>query len=400
MAELASIADLIMGQSPPSSTYNEVGEGLPFFQGKVDFGFRHPTPRIFCNAPLKIAKPNDILMSVRAPVGPTNVADRECCIGRGIAAIRPRTIDGGFLLFNLRYSEKLIAGLGTGSTFHAINKTQLGSIEVNKHNFDLIEQQKIAGVLSLIQQAMEQQARLIELTTELKKTLLHQLFSQGLRGEPQKQTEIGPVPKSWKVITLGELVQVAPQVNMRIEAERKIQYIDVSSISRKFLCIEATSPFILKNAPGRARKKVKTGDVIFATVRPTLLRVAWVSENYDEQVCSTAFCVLRDKNRITSGRYIYYLLQREPFIKKLAAIESGVSYPAVTDRQVKEQLVPVPGEREQVEIARTLGACDAKIRIHHSKHVALTALFRTLLHQLMTAEIRVHDLGITGIEEI
>src|SRR3972149_146891 len=102
MAGLASIADLIMGQSPPSSSYNESGEGLPFFQGKTDFGFRHPEVRLFCNAPLKIARPNDILMSVRAPVGPTNVANRECCIGRGLAAIRPRAIDGAFLFFNLR----------------------------------------------------------------------------------------------------------------------------------------------------------------------------------------------------------------------------------------------------------------------------------------------------------
>src|SRR5262245_25648177 len=98
MVQLASVADLIMGQSPPSTTYNEVGEGLPFYQGKSEFGFCHPTPRLFCNAPIKIAKRNDILISVRAPVGPTNVADRECCIGRGLAAIRPRGIDGSFLL--------------------------------------------------------------------------------------------------------------------------------------------------------------------------------------------------------------------------------------------------------------------------------------------------------------
>lgn len=74
MAALSEVADLIMGQSPPSSTYNEASDGLAFFQGKTDFGFRYPTPRLFCNAPLKIAKPYDILMSVRAPVGPTNIA--------------------------------------------------------------------------------------------------------------------------------------------------------------------------------------------------------------------------------------------------------------------------------------------------------------------------------------
>lgn len=262
----------------------------------------------------------------------------------------------------------------------------------------LDEQRKVAGVLGLVQRVLEQQDRLIALTTELKRALLHQLFTQGLRGEPQKQTEIGLVPESWEVVALGELVEEALQVNMRTEAERNIQYIDVSSISREFLRIETTSSFVLKDAPGRARKKVKTGDVIFATVRPTLLRVARVAEDYDEQVCSTAFCVLRDKNRNTHGRYIYYLVQRERFIKQLAVIESGVSYPAVTDRQVKEQLVSVPDEGEQIEIARTLEACDAKISMHQRKRVALTALFRTLLHQLMTAQIRVHNLDLPELE--
>jgi hypothetical protein len=133
--------------------------------------------QIFCNAPLKLAKPNDILISVRAPVGPTNIADQECCIGRGLAAIRPRAINGGFLFYNLRYLEKYITGLGTGSTFHAINKTQLGSIEVNGYGFSLEEQQGIASVLSLAQQSIEEQERLLQLTRELKKSLLHKLLT-------------------------------------------------------------------------------------------------------------------------------------------------------------------------------------------------------------------------------
>jgi type I restriction enzyme S subunit len=187
-----------MGQSPSSSTYNETGNGLAFFQGKSDFGFRHPSPRLYCSAPLKIAKPRDILMSVRAPVGPTNIADQECCIGRGLAAIQPRSIDGNFLFYNLRYIEKYIASLGTGSTFHAINKAQLGNVAVNEHEFDIAEQRKIADVLGVAQRAIEQQEKLLQLTTDLKKSLLRKLFTEGLRGEPQKQTEIGLLPESWE----------------------------------------------------------------------------------------------------------------------------------------------------------------------------------------------------------
>jgi type I restriction enzyme S subunit len=79
--------DLTMGQSPPGETYNEEGIGLPFYQGRTDFGFRFPTRRIFCTAPTRYAKPGDTLVSVRAPVGDINKADEECCIGRGVAAV-------------------------------------------------------------------------------------------------------------------------------------------------------------------------------------------------------------------------------------------------------------------------------------------------------------------------
>jgi type I restriction enzyme S subunit len=80
--------DLTMGQSPPGSSYNEVGEGLPFYQGRTDFGFRFPTRRVFCTAPTRLAETGDTLISVRAPVGDINMADEKCCIGRGVAAAR------------------------------------------------------------------------------------------------------------------------------------------------------------------------------------------------------------------------------------------------------------------------------------------------------------------------
>lgn len=291
-----------------------------------------------------------------------------------------------------------IGKLERGASYPAVRDSDVFNTKIPLP--PLVEQRKIAGVLGVVQRAIEQQEQLLQRTTELKKTLLHHLFTHGLRGEPQKKTEIGLVPESWEVVSLEKLVENTPQVNMRSEAQREIQYIDVSSISREFLRIESTNGYRLEDAPGRARKKVKTGDVIFATVRPTLLRVARVTEKYDEQVCSTAFCVLRDRNKNTNGRFIYYLIQRERFVKQLAAIESGASYPAVTDRQVKAQLVPLPREQEQLEIAAILEASDVKIRMHASKKRAIEDLFRTLLHHLMTAQIRVNDLNLLDIKTI
>ena len=128
---LGEVCEVIMGQSPPSSTYQDEPAGLPFFQGKADFGTMYPTARKWCTEPKKIARPGDILLSVRAPVGPTNVADVECCIGRGLAAIRGGAdIDQEFLRYALQFVEPEIVGQGTGSTFQSISGKRLKEVTI------------------------------------------------------------------------------------------------------------------------------------------------------------------------------------------------------------------------------------------------------------------------------
>ena len=123
---IGSTAHVEMGQSPPSEHYNRTGQGTPFFQGKADFGKRYPTARYWCTQPKKYAAHGDILISVRAPVGPTNVASESCCIGRGLAALRSHNgIDTYYLLRCLEAFEHELAALGFGTTFVAINKNQL-----------------------------------------------------------------------------------------------------------------------------------------------------------------------------------------------------------------------------------------------------------------------------------
>jgi len=119
-----------MGQSPPGSTYNEEGDGLPFFQGVKDFNYRHPTTRVYCSAPSRIAQPGDILLSVRAPIGQVNVADRVCAIGRGLSIIRARNPrDCRFIEFVLRFLEPSWHAIeGTGSVFGNATKKDLESL--------------------------------------------------------------------------------------------------------------------------------------------------------------------------------------------------------------------------------------------------------------------------------
>ena len=133
MARLDEICRLNMGQSPDSSSYNEIGDGLPFFQGNADFGELHPKMRIWCNAPTKIAHPGDILISVRAPIGALNIADRECCIGRGLAAlmVNEALCNSGYLWYAIANKVDELNSKGTGSTFKAISKNVLGETEIS-----------------------------------------------------------------------------------------------------------------------------------------------------------------------------------------------------------------------------------------------------------------------------
>ena len=132
IATLKEVSTLIMGQSPSSDSYNADSNGLPFYQGNADFGEDNPTPRIWCTDPKKIAEKGDILISVRAPIGAINIASEQCCIGRGIAAIRPNTelVSRDYLRHQLRASRDKLEAMGTGSTFKAIGKKALGDFAI------------------------------------------------------------------------------------------------------------------------------------------------------------------------------------------------------------------------------------------------------------------------------
>jgi len=190
---LADVAQIVMGQSPPSSTYNTVGEGLPFYQGKTDFGDMYPTPRVYCTEPSRIAEPNDILISVRAPVGPTNVSQERSCIGRGISAIRVgKNIDRDFLLYFLRFYEPELAKAGTGSTFAAIAREDLETIKLPLP--PLTEQKRIASLLARADRLRQLRRTAHDLGDALLQSVFLEMF-----GDPEEN------PKGFDVFELGEI---------------------------------------------------------------------------------------------------------------------------------------------------------------------------------------------------
>ena len=152
---LTDLCDLIMGQSPDSSSCNKNGNGIPFYQGNADFGEINPIPKNWCTKPKKTAIANDILISVRAPIGDLNIANEECCIGRGVAALRIKNnkCNKDYLFLFLESKSTYLQDCGTGSTFKAINKGVLEELKVKCPAID--QQAHIADEILNIKKAIK-----------------------------------------------------------------------------------------------------------------------------------------------------------------------------------------------------------------------------------------------------
>lgn len=180
--KLGEICEVIMGQSPPGSTYIEKPEGLPFFQGKADFSDYFPKVRVWCSQPLKIAAEGDILISVRAPVGPVNMNNLKCCIGRGLAAIRCKDNSlSWFIFWYLRSIESQLASLGSGSTFGAITRKDLINLKIPFP--PLSEQKRIAEKIQELMQEADQARVACENQLEIINAIPQAILRKAFRGE-------------------------------------------------------------------------------------------------------------------------------------------------------------------------------------------------------------------------
>ena len=138
---LADIAEITMGQSPAGNSLNENREGMIFYQGSSDFGFRFPSIRVFTTEPKRLAVANSVLFSVRAPVGDINVAKEECCIGRGVASIKSKYGHDSYLFYTMKSLRKLFDSFdGEGTVFGSINKKTLSAIQILLPSDGIVEQ--------------------------------------------------------------------------------------------------------------------------------------------------------------------------------------------------------------------------------------------------------------------
>uniref|UniRef100_UPI00387F98CD restriction endonuclease subunit S n=1 Tax=Photobacterium leiognathi TaxID=553611 RepID=UPI00387F98CD len=168
--------NITMGQSPKGETYNEEGEGIAFFQGRRDFGFRYPDVRVYTTDPKRFAKAGDTLISVRAPVGDKNMAAIDCCIGRGVAAIKHKSDSRSFTYAFMSHIEKKLGDSGSsGTVFSSINQKELKKVSFVAPPQKLIE--AFHKIVDPIDQKVEVLSKEIESLSSLRDTLLPKLLS-------------------------------------------------------------------------------------------------------------------------------------------------------------------------------------------------------------------------------
>lgn len=254
--KLGEICKLNMGQSPDSSSYNETGDGIPFFQGNADFGELHPNVRVYCNAPTKIAHKGDILISVRAPIGALNIADRDCCIGRGLAAL---TVDETvcsrqYLWHGISAKVDELNSKGTGTTFKAIGKSVLSETEIPLPN--LAEQCIIASRLDKIVDLIAMRKKQLQLLDEIVKVRFIEMFGN-----------ISINDKGWTEQPLGELCTIVRGGSPRPIEQflgGDIPWIKIGDATEgESIYLNSTKEHIIQEGVKKSRL-VKKGSLIFA----------------------------------------------------------------------------------------------------------------------------------------
>ncbi|MEW8036765.1 MAG: restriction endonuclease subunit S [Candidatus Thiodiazotropha sp.] len=260
----------------------------------------------------------------------------------------------------------------------------------------LPEQKKIAHILSTVQRAIEAQERIIQTTTELKKALMHKLFTEGLRNEPQKQTEIGLIPESWEVAPLSDcaVVQTGIAKGRKVKAEEAVEvpYLRVANVQDGYLDLsEMKSITIRKNE--QQRFALQEGDAVL-TEGGDFDKLGrgfiWHGQIDNCVHQNHVFAVRPDATRISSEFFAYQ--SQSPYGKSyfLSVAHKTTNLACINTTKLKAFPVLLPPHDQQQDIVHACHSIDEKIRVARSKKTQLQDLFCTLLHELMTAKIRVH----------
>jgi type I restriction enzyme, S subunit len=287
-----------------------------------------------------------------------------------------------------------LAGKMEGSTGRQrLSTTTLNDTLVNLP--PLPEQRKIVYVLNTIQKAIEHQDKVIRLSTELKKALMQKLFTEGTKGEKQMQTEIGLVPESWEVSTIREMYTFTGKPRgLEIAVPTPFIPMELVPINERF--IEA---YELRQQVSSGTY-VENGDLLIAKITPSFEngKQGFVSIDKGYAYATTEVIPIKAKAPVSDLNFLYYYLLKDDVRKQLAdKMEGSTGRQRLSKTVLEETLIPKPSIEEQLEIATAFIALDRKISFCESKKRTLIDLFKTLLHELMTGQRRVHEIDFPGL---
>ena len=327
--QLKEIAMILMGQSPPGESYNEEGKGIPFFQGKAEFTEKYPKIKKWTTEPSKLAEPDSILMSVRAPVGDINFCNIMCCIGRGLASIKPKKdVSLQYLYFIISKSKEKIAQLGTGSTFKAINANQLSSFKIplpfsNGHP-DLQTQKAIVSILEKAEQLKEKRKQSLKLLDEYVKSTFNEMFV-GKGFEEKRLDEV--------CLKITDGTHITPKYLNEGIPFLRVTDITESNSSKKFISNKEHNELI-------RRCKPENGDVLY-TKNGTIGIAKVINWNYEFSIF-VSLCLLKPNRIILIPKYL------ESFLNTPYALDQALSHSkkgTITNLhliEIKKIKIPLP----------------------------------------------------------
>lgn len=381
MKKLGEVCKVIAGQSPEGKFYNSEGNGMPFYQGKKEYGEKYiGEPTTWTTKITKEAEEGDILMSVRAPVGPVNFATQKICIGRGLAAIRAgKNIDKEFLFNFLIKHENEIEG-NAGAVFNSINKTQIENIEIPLPS--LPEQQRIVSILD------ECFAAIAKAKANAEKNLKNakELFESYLQGVFEKKGD------GWEIRTLGEVSKINYGYTEKASFDEVgPKFLRITDIQENGVDWD-TVPYCKCSDKDLPKYKLETGDIVFARTGATTGK-SYLINNPPNSVFASYLIRLR-MNSINEfiPEFISYFFQTKTYWDKINAGISGSAQGGFNATKLGELEFHFPKSKEaQQTIVRHLDALRAETQkleaVYQKKIDDLEELKKSILQKAFSGDL-------------
>ena len=373
---LKDVCTIKMGQSPDSDSYNDNGEGVPFFQGNADFGERYPVTRKWCSTPTKMAVPDDILISVRAPIGAMNYAKEECCIGRGLAALTPdkTKVSPEFIFWLLKGKNAELNSKGTGSTFKAIGRKVLEETKVP--DIPLEKQLEYSGTLEKVYAVIQHRKSELQMLDNLIKARFVEMF-----GDPkinEKRWNSGIISDYYEVKG-GKRIPKGMGYSARVTTHPYLRATDMKNETILDEDIHYIDDEVYEHIK---RYTVKGGDIYLTNVGVNLGMAGVIPEKYDgANLTENAVKLVPKTEKIIDGRFLAHYINSPGIQEYINERKMSVGVPKLAIFRIETMPLLLPPIDIQIQFVKFCHQVD-KSKVAVQKALDETKLlFDSLMQQ-------------------